>query len=117
MSLFVTGSVLVLLLSESQFTQAVEVAPNSLCSGLCDNHPNSDPSNQNSSWTLQDDVVCNDWEIAGANSSITGRKFKDCLLCESNSTTHDATSDENNVYWFLCQLTPLLSSYFKLTRF
>jgi len=50
------------------------------------------------------DLVCNDWELAGVNSTIKGRKFKECLTCESKSTSFDANSTENYVYWFLCNI-------------
>ena len=80
----------------------MEVTPNSACGGLCINNPQSNPAFDNSSYTLPPDVVCNDWELAGDNSTAAGRKFKECLLCESTSSARDVSSDQNDVYWFLC---------------
>ncbi len=84
--------------------QALEVTPNSGCSALCLDHPHDDAGNKTMSSTQTFDLVCNDWELAGVNSTIKGRKFKECLTCESKSTSFDANSTENYVYWFLCNI-------------
>ena len=93
--------------------QAVEVTPNSLCSALCMTEPNDDPADKYSSFTVITDVVCHDWELTGANSTIVGRKFNQCLICESNSTASDENSGENDVYWFLCKVSREDSSMFR----
>ena len=84
--------------------QALEVTPNSSCAALCMNEPNDDPASIYSSTTTMTDVVCSDWELSGANSTSTGRKFKQCLTCESNSTASDENTGENDVNWTLCKV-------------
>lgn len=83
---------------------AVEVTPNSPCSYLCDNNlgNNNDPSADDASFTISSDVVCNDDEYEGPNSTVAGRKFKDCLICELNSTATDKKTNQNEAYWVLC---------------
>ena len=83
---------------------AVEVTPNSECSSLCDNNISneSDPGADSNSFTLARDVVCNDYEYDGPNSTVPGRKFKDCLTCELNSTATDSKTNQNEAYWVLC---------------
>lgn len=94
--------------------RALEVTPNSPCASLCLNDNQANPNNGNNSWTIATDTVCDDWELAGPTSTIKGRKWKDCLGCEKDSTATDAESNENEVYWFLCAFsllkifTPLL---------
>lgn len=82
----------------------VEVTPNSDCASFCLPSPNLDPSLDLSSTTQTRDLVCNDWELDGPNSTRVGRLFHDCLQCESNSTAVDKSTKENDVYWFLCKL-------------
>lgn len=83
---------------------AIEVTPNSECSSLCDNNisNDSDPGDDANSFTLGRDVVCNDYEYDGPNSTVAGRKFKNCLTCELNSTATDAKTHQNEAYWVLC---------------
>ena len=82
---------------------AIEVTPNSDCASFCITDTRLDPSLTLSSSTQTGDVVCNDWELDGPNSTQKGRTFHDCLQCESNSTAVDKVSEENDVYWFLCK--------------
>ena len=88
---------------------AIEVTPNSGCSSVCMNNPRSNPASVNSSQTRPTDIVCNDWELSGQNSTPIGRVFHDCVQCEENSTAFDKHSNENDVFWFLCK-----SSYHRL---
>ncbi|MCJ1464971.1 hypothetical protein MMC07_003586 [Pseudocyphellaria aurata] len=82
---------------------AVEVTPNSECSSLCDNNVSNgnDPSLDQSSFTIGSNVVCDDDEYDGPNSTVPGRKFKDCLTCELSSTANDAKTNQNEAYWVL----------------
>ena len=83
---------------------SLEVAPSSECAQRCMNDPNADFTDHVASSTQPADVVCNDWELGGANSSNRGRKWKDCVTCESTSTAHgETTADETDTYWFLCK--------------
>lgn len=83
---------------------AVEVTPNSDCSSLCDNNISNgaDQGDDAISFTLGTDVVCYDEEYDGPNSTVAGRKFKDCLTCELSSTATDAKTRQNEAYWVLC---------------
>ena len=89
---------------------AIEVTPNSSCSAYCLDNPNGNRSDTEASHTFPTDLVCNDWELDGSNSTIIGRKFRDCVECESNSTAYDPSSKENDVYWFIC-LSNLTTSF------
>ena len=80
----------------------LEVAPNSNCSLLCMTDPSFNSSNPGSSFTHTDDLVCNDWELSGPNSSETGRKFLSCISCESTGSHFDQTTSESDIDWFLC---------------
>lgn len=93
--------------------QAVEVTPNSKCSSLCDNNiaNGADPGDDANSFTVASDVVCGDDQYDGPNSTAAGRKFKDCLNCELNSTATDAKTKQNEAYWVLCAFR-----YFQLSR-
>lgn len=81
---------------------ALEVTPNSPCASLCLNNIQDNPNNGDASWTVAPDTVCDDWEFEGPDSTVRGRKWKECLLCEQTSTAIDKESNENEVYWFLC---------------
>ncbi|MCJ1367335.1 hypothetical protein MMC16_006467 [Acarospora aff. strigata] len=63
--------------------------------------PNGDPSNTKSSSTQTHDLICEDWQYSGANATGAGRKWKECIECESSSSRFDLPSGENDVYWFL----------------
>lgn len=86
------------------FVLLLEVTPNSGCSSLCDAKiaKGADPSDSRITKTSSSDLVCNDYEYDGSNSTEVGRRLKDCLSCELNSTATDAKSNENDVYWALC---------------
>lgn len=86
-----------------RLSRAVEVTPNSPCSSLCDNSisNDSDPGDDANSFTVGKNVVCNDYEYDGPNSTAPGRKFKDCLNCELNSTATDSKTNQNEAYWVL----------------
>lgn len=60
------------------------------------------PKNTRASSTQEWDLICNDYELDGPNQTVHGRKWKDCLTCESTSTATDSNARENDVYWFLC---------------
>ena len=98
-------SFLILLLSICvlRAVHAIEVTPNSDCASFCITDTRLDPSSTLASSTQTGDLVCDDWELDGPNSTQKGRTFHDCLQCESNSTAVDKTSKENDVYWFLCK--------------
>ncbi|MCJ1470510.1 hypothetical protein MMC07_009156 [Pseudocyphellaria aurata] len=67
----------------SQYVHAIEMTPNSECSFLCDDSAKGDPGSRTSSHTTSDDLVCEDDEFS---PTVVGRKFKECLICELNST-------------------------------
>lgn len=81
---------------------ALEVAADSKCAPLCVDQPTSNVSDIYSSGTAFGDLVCNDWELSGPNSTGIGKKWVDCLSCTSQSTKVDY--EANDVYWFLCKL-------------
>lgn len=93
-----------LLLSIIRLVYSIEVTPESKCSPLCADDI-SDPSgiaNILDSWTVPDMFVCEDDQLAGPNSTVQGRKWKECLNCELTSTAVD--SNEIDLNWFLCKL-------------
>lgn len=85
---------------------SIEVTPNSKCFPVCANDisSSSNIADGKYSWTLGNNVVCEDYQLAGPNSTVEGRKWKECLTCELNSTAVDAPSKENELYWVLCKL-------------
>lgn len=88
-----------------RLVHSIEVTPNSKCFSVCANDISgnvniADPIN---SWTAGSNVVCEDYELAGPNSTVKGRKWKECLTCELNSTAVDLPSRENELYWVLCK--------------
>lgn len=99
--LHLTTSLLLLRLVHS-----IEVTPNSKCFSVCANDisSSSNIADGKYSWTIGSDVVCEDYQLAGPNSTVQGRKWKECLTCELNSTAVDAPSKENELYWVLCKL-------------
>lgn len=94
----------VLLTTWFRLSLEIEVTPNSECSSLCDDNIDntSDPGDKLNSSTQTKDAVCSDYEFDGPNSTVRGRKFKDCMTCELQSTAIDSKSNENEVYWVLC---------------
>lgn len=93
--------ILVIILHHLSFIHCVEVTPSSQCSSICLNSPTANVTDKLASSTQPYQLVCNDWELSGPNSTADGRKFHDCLACESSSTASDQGSRENDVYWFL----------------
>ena len=93
-SFFITSCCLLLCLS---IVEALEVAPNSVCSPICDDQISGNVSDIYASATFTGDSVCQDWEITGSNSSAYGRKWKSCLTCESTSAHTDEASGESDV--------------------
>lgn len=84
---------------------ANEVAPFSNCSSLCMLHPDDDITSSAASKLDPNDIVCNDWELDGPNSTAAGRRFQNCTKCLSTSIAQiPKPSFENDPYWFLCSL-------------
>lgn len=94
------------LLSLLYLAHAIEVTPNSKCFSLCANDitGSSNIAVENYSWTIGSNVACEDGQLAGPNSTVQGRKWKECLTCELASTAVDSPSNENELYWVLCKL-------------
>ncbi|MCJ1471117.1 hypothetical protein MMC07_009765 [Pseudocyphellaria aurata] len=88
--------VTVLTLLLSHHIHAIEVSPGSDCSSLCDDSPMSDPDSGLSSHTHNEDLVCDDDDFS---STVIGRKFKECLTCELNSTATYGL--ENDAFWLM----------------
>ncbi|MCJ1466587.1 hypothetical protein MMC07_005207 [Pseudocyphellaria aurata] len=84
----------------SHHIHAIEVDPSSGCSFLCDDNATDNPKLGDSSHTISDDLVCNDDEFS---STVVGRKFKECLICELNNATVDTATypEENYAYWHI----------------
>lgn len=88
-----------------RLVRSIEVTPQSKCSWICvDDIGKGDKANDQSSMTVSSDVVCEDYQLAGPNSTDKGRKWKDCLTCELTSKAVDPSSNENELYWILCKL-------------
>lgn len=85
------------------FVRGLEVTPNSNCSSLCIDKPYLDISDWASSETFTQDLICEDWQYAGANATSAGRKWKACIGCESSSNRFNETTHENDVFFFLCK--------------
>lgn len=69
------------------------------------NNYSSNVADGKSSYTIGEEVVCEDSQLAGPNSIVPGIKWKQCLNCELNSTAVDSLSNENDLYWVLCKLS------------
>ncbi|MCJ1466849.1 hypothetical protein MMC07_005470 [Pseudocyphellaria aurata] len=78
----------------SYHIHAIEVTPNSVCSFLCDDSATADPGDPESSHTRSNNLVCDDDEFS---STVVGRKFKECLICELNDTA--TYPPEKYAYW------------------
>lgn len=81
---------------------AIEVTPSSNCSPLCLNNILENPALKEPSSTQEWDLVCDDSELDGPDSTVRGRRWKECLTCQRTSTEQDSGTRENDVYWFLC---------------
>lgn len=88
---------LVLLLATPRLVSALQVTPNSPCASLCQDSPDLDVSDPNSSSTKNSDIVCED----AAYSSAAGSKFKSCMTCLQRSTFSQGS--ESDTMWFLCK--------------
>ena len=82
---------------------ALEVTGGSVCGPACIDDISENPNFSSSSHTISGDLVCDDWELDGPNSTVRGRKWKDCQGCLSTSTAQNEADKENDVYWFLCR--------------
>jgi hypothetical protein len=51
--------------------------------------------------TVDDELICNDGDY---NSTVKGLTMKNCLLCESTSTTY-SNQFNSDIYWFICALS------------
>ena len=111
-----------LLCSFGSYSNGYLVYMDSPCFNLCKGDLIVYPPNENAIATQPWDIICDDWELAGSNSTVLGRKFKSCLECESTSSFYDSSTNVGNLYWFLCRhdsfSKPLLTSrVFHLTKF
>lgn len=95
-------SIVYVLYSLITYSDAFCVNKNSTCLDLCKGDRPFDP-NDFSTDTYPWDIVCDDWEVLGPNSTISGRKFKSCLSCERTSSIYDPSTKIGDVYWLLCK--------------
>ncbi|KAF3480899.1 uncharacterized protein GIQ15_06246 [Arthroderma uncinatum] len=75
-----------------QVVSGLRVTPRSPCSSVC---------GANLTETTGDDIVCHDPEF---NTTAVGRRFRDCVSCELQSTFYDTALDETDVKWGLYNL-------------
>lgn len=95
---------LVLLYPLFRLVHSIEVTPNSKCFWVCvDDIGNSDINDKYTTKASTDEVVCEDYQLAGPNSTVKGQKWKECLTCELSSAAVDPSSDEIDIYWFICK--------------
>ena len=79
------------------------VDKNSTCLDLCKgDQPYSGAYTDTYPW----DIVCNDWELVGPDSTMLGRKFRSCLSCEKTSSSYDPSTKIGDVWWMLCRPYP-----------
>ena len=91
------------LLSLLRLVYSIKVASDSKCFPLCGDDINDSNVTVNS-WTGRDMLVCEDGQLAGPNSTVQGRKWKECLSCEVGSKAVNSSSNESDLYWVLCKL-------------
>jgi hypothetical protein len=101
---------LLVLLSVSQLSSALQVTPNSPCSSVCRDSLDLDASDPNSSNTQNADITCRDADY----SSPAGSKFKSCMTCLQTSTFSQGS--ESDIMWFLCTYAGSALSTRPLTR-
>ncbi|KAH6854303.1 hypothetical protein B0I37DRAFT_26105 [Chaetomium sp. MPI-CAGE-AT-0009] len=89
---------LLALFSASRLSSALQVTPNSPCSSVCQDSPDLDASDPNSSTTQNSDITCED----AAYSGPAGTKFKSCMKCLQTSTFSQGS--ESDTMWFLYNL-------------
>lgn len=77
------------LLLLAQLSSGLRTTPGSPCESSCS------PSND----TLGSEIVCLDHEYS---TTAKGRKFKDCVGCQLESTFFDDVSKQSDVEWGLC---------------
>lgn len=106
-----------LLCSLISYSDAFCVNKNSTCLDLCQGDRPFDLNSDYSRDTFPWDIVCDDWELVGPNSTISGRKFRSCLTCESTSSIYDPSTNIGDVYWMLCRAKPFLFLGYFLTNF
>lgn len=91
-----------------RFVHSIKVSPNSDCFWVCvDDIGTSDVTDKSTTKPSTDQIVCEDSQLAGPNSTVKGQKWKECLTCESSSVNLDPISGESDIYWFLCKLPKL----------
>ncbi|KAK3359820.1 hypothetical protein B0T25DRAFT_564792 [Lasiosphaeria hispida] len=96
-------AILAVLSISSQLASTLQVTPNSPCAKTCQDSPELDLSDPNSSNTRNSDISCQDM----AHTGTSGSKWKDCMSCLQNSTfSQGAESDQ---MWFLYNLRYSLS--------
>jgi hypothetical protein len=89
---------LLALFSASHLSSALQVTPNSPCSSVCQDSPDLDASDPNSSTTKNSDITCKD----AAYSGPVGTKFQSCMACLQTSTFSQGS--ESDTMWFLYNL-------------
>lgn len=66
------------------------------------NRFSDNPAFDNSSWPATEGVKCDDSDYIGSHPTTGGQKWKDCLSCQQKSNATDASTNQNDQYWFLC---------------
>ncbi|KAK3299191.1 uncharacterized protein B0H64DRAFT_355066 [Chaetomium fimeti] len=89
---------LLALFSASHLSSALQVTPDSPCSSVCQDSPDLDASDPNSSTTKNSDITCKD----AAYSGPVGTKFQSCMACLQTSTFSQGS--ESDTMWFLYNL-------------
>jgi hypothetical protein len=83
---------------------SLEVTVDSPCAPICiDDTAKGNVSDPRASLTFNRDLFCYDWEVDGSNSTIAGRKFKECNNCLKSSGYKSDKVDERDVTWFVCK--------------
>lgn len=83
-------SILALFTLLLQEVSAVRFTPFSPCADVCGGMIRN---------TTGSDVVCHDDQF---DTTPEGRRFRDCVSCELQSTFYDVSHDESDVKWGLC---------------
>lgn len=83
-------SILALFTLLLQEVSAVRFTPFSPCADVCGGMIAN---------TTHSEIVCHDDEF---ESTAKGRRFRDCVSCELQSTFYDVPHDESDVKWGLC---------------
>ncbi|KAL2160588.1 hypothetical protein VTH06DRAFT_1276 [Thermothelomyces fergusii] len=80
------------------FSASLQVTPNSPCAPVCQDSPDLDVSDRDSSTTTNSDITCEDADYSRA----AGTKFKKCMACLQTSTY--SRGGESDTMWFLYNL-------------